>query len=123
MSLETKKSTLFSDKNSSLHLIIVPKVSYSCVPNAQAGCNKQAGVPNLLNRAFFPACFYVVKMAEQAGKSSFFFCCEHAEYGHSCVRNCLIKTHFSVHHLPISVGPKQLCASAHLRCTHEVVTS
>ena len=51
---------------------------YSCVPNTRAGCNKRAGVLNLLNKAFLPARFYVVKMAEQAGKSSKFFCCEHA---------------------------------------------
>ena len=52
--------------------------NYSCVSITQAGCNKWEGVLNVLNRAFLPARFYVVKMAKQAGKSSKIFCCEHA---------------------------------------------
>ena len=50
---------------------------YSCVPNTRKGCNKRAGVLNLLDRAFLLNRFYVVKMAKQAGKSSNFFRCEH----------------------------------------------
>ena len=72
MSLILKK--FFKSKEQYFH----NSMSYSCVPNTQAGCNKRAGVLNLLNRAFLPARFYVVKMAEQAGKSSKTFCCEHA---------------------------------------------
>ena len=109
-SVETKTNVLFTKQYLSLKYNILVPASQKACDALQSTSNPSSHLHNYFN-------LHVCPLLQHPSVS--------------CVHNVIVrdkdKLHISkltlvFHYLP-SVSPKQLCASAHLGCTHEVGTS